>query len=169
MPACVCDVLLELKQECSDRITKSITGYIKLSLPSLIFNIFAFCSHVSLHYSPAFPLDYRVCLFVSLDNKLVWDVRKCFCRTLKSPYLQMWRCKQMKPVMKPTMRYTRVATWGSYGKTLSNFSILLPDPQLAGPPAPCCLLQGVHSERLQLRNHLQVPDQVPLWTWATGM
>ena len=44
-----------------------------------------------------------------------------------------------------------------------------PDPQLAGPTAANCLLQGVHSERLQLRNNLQVPNQVPLWTWAEGM
>lgn len=47
---------------------------------------------------------------------------------------------------------------------VKSFLIFRPDPQFTGPPAASCLLQGVYPERLQLRDHLQVSDQVPLRT-----
>lgn len=45
---------------------------------------------------------------------------------------------------------------------VTQFELLFPDAQLAGSPASCHILQGVHPERLQLGNNLQVPDKVPL-------
>lgn len=48
-----------------------------------------------------------------------------------------------------------------------DFSSLV--PQFTGVEAQCIPgQQSLHPERLQWGNHLQVPDQVPLWAWEQG-